>query len=223
VSIFDLEDLHMPEKQEKRTKNPLSRIHRHNRKKKRRAVIGQRRQRCVEIVGDIQKDMAVTVISAGEWSVHDMLIHALDFTGPAECWIATWGGWESGLRPLVEAKRSGLITSLNILTDERTRLNGDAFAQYAAANCDRFKCGQCHAKVFTLINDKWGVVILSSANLNTSPRLEGHCIDEDLDLAQFHKTWIGQAIKNKGPKALRGTEEGGFGRWNMDQEFLNDE
>ena len=213
----------MPEKQEKRTKNPLSRIHRHNRKKKRQAVIGQRRQRCVEILGDIGKGMAATVISAGEWSVHDMLIHALNFTGPAECWIATWGGWESGLRPLVEAKRSGLITSLNILTDERTRLNGDAFAQYAAANCDRFKCGQCHAKVYTLINKTWGLVILSSANLNTSPRLEGHCIDEDLKLAQFHKNWILQSLKNKGPNKATSAEINASRRkYDSQKEFLDE-
>lgn len=197
--LFDVRDLPDPQSDKGPENNkPKSRGRRQDAKPKDRRLAA-RQSKCQEVLGEIRQGMCLHLVSMGDWSAHDMILHALDFTGPAELWFSTWSISEDAFRKIVRAKNAGLIREIHGIADWRcTTWSGDAI-QLVKEQADRFAMVPAHAKLYVLRSDKWGVVIQSSANMTNNPRIETSIITEDPELADWHIGWIDEVLRGAEP------------------------
>ena len=162
-------------------------------------VLGKRLERCSRVVGKLKKGETLHCVSAGEWSMHDLLFHILDQTGPAEVWIASWSITENPCRLLIKGISQGLITKLNILFDWRVKIRCPAAANLAKKHAASCYLTSSHAKVTVVWNEEWQIAIVGSANYTNNPRIEALVITCDPTAATFHRNWINQTIQKSDP------------------------
>ena len=165
--------------------------------------LGKRYQRAKEVIGQISHDETIHYVSAGEWSAHDLLFHLLEQTGPAVVHIATWSITENPARQLVKRLNSGQIVKLNIIFDWRVKVRCPAAFELTKFNSADVRLTTCHAKVTIIENEEWQVAIVGSANYTNNPRIEAGVIACDKRIADFHKNWILQELKNSNPFDLK--------------------
>ena len=60
---------------------------------------------------------------------------------------------------------------------------------------DCIRTTRIHAKFFVIRNEKWNIVVRTSANLNKNLRLENFEIDENKDFADFFQKFFDEAFK----------------------------
>jgi len=160
------------------------------RNKKNKNVLGKRYQRCQEIVGSLQMGETIHYVSMGDWSLHDVVLHIIDHSGPAEVDIVIWSIAEDPVRLLLKNIEAGNITRLRMLLDWRVKVRRPEVMQLCRANIAEIKLSSCHAKMALVSNDKWAVAVIGSANLTNNPRIEAGVIACDREVLDFHRSWI---------------------------------
>lgn len=150
-----------------------------------------------QCIGELIPDQAQQFVTAGRWSLHQLLEYILRKTGPCKLWMTTWTITEEPMRILLSLIREGLILELNAVLDYRIERRKPEAFQLASSIMTNIKLTKCHAKVVVLKNDQWNVTILSSANFSKNPRIEVGTIFTDQESAQFHSEWIDQVIQGK--------------------------
>lgn len=142
------------------------------------------------IVGELQRNTTLHVVSAGQWSLHDMVRHVLHVIGPARVWLSTWSVTEEPARQLIEMKVQGTILDMDLLLDHRTKGQCPAAHQLLDANVARIRLAHCHAKCVVLKNAQWSVSISTTANLTINPRIEKYVISTHPEDAEHDIRWI---------------------------------
>ena len=125
-----------------------------------------------------------------KWSLHDILVHCIKHTGPADLYISTWSIKEYPARVLVNLKEAGLVRSIYAMLDYRIQVNSPEAYQLLEANATKIGLLRCHAKLAILVNDQWGISVISSANFTTNTRAECGVITCNKEVAEFRKNWI---------------------------------
>lgn len=141
--------------------------------------------RASEGVGPITKGVELFGFTKGQFSLIDIILHALDTTGPdTKGLISTWTAGNADLSILLDEKR---LTELRFIIDF-------SFPQrqpdYCAALREKFgdaaiRLTKVHAKFVTLRSKDWNVCIRTSANLNLNRRLEQFEITEGVEMCDY--------------------------------------
>lgn len=152
-----------------------------------------------KVLGEIEPDQIIQFSTGGQWSTHEMIEYILLKTGPARVCLSTWTITELPLRTLLSLHKRGLITELNCLFDHRIKERTPKAFQLAQAIVSNLKLTKVHAKVTVIENERWGVAIISSANLSRNPRIEAGVIFTDQKSAAFHRDWMMEEINNQKP------------------------
>jgi hypothetical protein len=132
------------------------------------------------VVADLEPGGRIVGISAGQFSMLDLIMACLDKTGPADLMVATWmtgareietGGW------LLTEER---IRSLRLIVDSKFATLRPA---YAARMMELYGANvilpaRIHAKFCTIRNEDWSICIRASMNFNTNNQLEQFDIDD---------------------------------------------
>jgi hypothetical protein len=147
----------------------------------------------LEALGTLPHRGHVFVLSKGSVSAGDVLGWALEHSGPADVLVSTWTISPEEIRGLKRLVESGRIRTFRLLTDFSF---GNRHPAYAALLRSTFGPAAiavtvCHAKVATVINAEWALVIRSSANLNRNSRTEYHEVSDDRGLAEFINATLG--------------------------------
>jgi hypothetical protein len=153
-----------------------------------------RRDRMALAIGALADGQHMHFVSAGQWSMHDLLEEMLRRSGPAHVHIATWAATEDPARRIVMLKQQGMALSLSCLLDYKMQGRKPGPFQLLQANADRLALAKCHAKVTAVINDHFSMVCVGSANLSRNPRFEAGVISACRGDAEFHISWINKAI-----------------------------
>ena len=128
-------------------------------------------------------------ISFGQWSLMHILIYILSLTGPADVFATTYGLSPDYVRKLVEAKEKGMIRNMTFVMDWKIRTY-KAEAWHVAEQHFKTRLCSIHAKVTTVINETWGVIIQGSANYTRNNKIENNIITVDRNRALMHAGWI---------------------------------
>jgi len=125
------------------------------------------------------------VLSKGAISAADAVRYLLATAGPADVLLTTWaiGAREIGaFRDLVA---DGAIRAFRLLVDASFVQRQPAYTAKLRATfgADCIRLATCHAKLATVVNDRWAFVLLSSANLNDNRRLEVFQVEDNRRLA----------------------------------------
>lgn len=129
----------------------------------------------------------IFAITSG-YSSADLVAAALDRTGPADVTITTWGSETANLhtvRTHPNTRSLRLVLGEGFVSHERER----ARQALALVGSENLRVARTHAKVTTIRNATWNLVIRGSMNLTANPRAEQFDIDDSPDIANFFDAW----------------------------------
>lgn len=149
--------------------------------------------------GRIQPGHDYPYVSGADWSTHDLIAYLLEQTGPAELTAATWSVGEHVAHRLITLMEAGQLSAVHMLVDWRVQVRTPSFLPVARHRLSKVSVTSCHAKVFTLLNDDWGVAVVGSANFTNNPRIEAGHLTTSRETAEFHRRWILAEIDHAAP------------------------
>ncbi len=138
----------------------------------------------------IKPDSIYHWVSPGKWSLHELILYLLTFTGKAHIHMSTWSMTEDPVRQLLQAKKRGDILSIKCVLSERISERTPHVMQLAENVFDELVKIKLHAKVLVMEGEKMSLVSIGSANLTRNPRTECGVIDTHMDSINFHKQWL---------------------------------
>lgn len=162
----------------------------------RKAATSNRRARAVEsfqtaadAIGPLEHGLAVFAITRGQFSMVDAVLHVLDQTGPAFVSLWTWTIADYEVSVFNRLNHDQRITGGRLVIDHGARQKNlsliQAWQKQFGAESVRYVLN--HAKIATVQNDRFKVLIRGSMNLNFNPRFEQLDVTEggpDFDLVR---------------------------------------
>jgi len=163
------------------------------------AVLGKAKGRVQDVIGNVSMGETIHYASIGEWSMHDLLFHLLEQTGPADVFISTWSVSENAVRQIIAKILDGSIRKLAAIFDWRVKMRRPEAFEMAKFNISDIRLTTCHAKVTVIENEKWSIAVVGSANYTNNPRIEAGVISCDKVASDFHKNWMIEELNRSDP------------------------
>lgn len=129
-----------------------------------------------------------------EFSTPEVLQQLLMLTGAAKVVITTFSISESGVRMLVNLREANLLESLICVFDHTVRKNKLSMLLFANEQSDFILLSHIHAKVITITNDDWHIVVTCTMNFNDVERYEAGVICCDPMIALEYSTKLHEII-----------------------------
>jgi hypothetical protein len=147
--------------------------------------------RLAEVIGRIQPGSSVHYATAGDWSMHDLLLHLLAQTGPAHVTASSWSISEPAAQQVIRAIEDGRILSLRLLVDSRAPTFSPEALRLFKGAAKLLRLTFVHAKVCVIAPPSGpALVVLSSMYWTNNPRIEAGVIVADPAAVAFHLAWL---------------------------------
>jgi len=123
----------------------------------------------------------------GQFSLTDIVLHILQYTGPADVVISTWTAAHADIQTHHRLLASGGVRSLRFIIDRGFPSRQPEYCDLLVSKFgpDAIRVTKTHAKFVLIRNDAWNLAIRTSMNLNMNPRFENFEISDDPALADF--------------------------------------
>lgn len=149
------------------------------------------RRKASDALGELSPGCELFGLTMGQFSLIDIIEHCLTTTGPADVDLSTWTVAGSDIGFALGLVSNGLIRSIRFVVDFSFPYRQPAFC---AALRERFgddsiRLTRVHAKLCTIVNEDWALVIRGSMNLNENRRIEVFEISDDRAMAN-HVRWM---------------------------------
>jgi hypothetical protein len=141
----------------------------------------------------------VIYLSHGDWSMHDLVKVLVDQVAPCNLYLSTWSMTEFPLRQILQLQMDGLLTSVNMLLDKKSKVRYPAVYQLAQNISNTISLTDVHAKVTILEGNSSTITIINSQNWTENKRIETGWISRQSSVAEFHLTWLKKALNNGSP------------------------
>ena len=149
-----------------------------------------------DIVGDISKGMHRFGLTAGQFSLCDLIDHILRQIGPADMYLTTWAASTDGLKRAFDFLKDERVKKIKFLIDVGCKkVRDQRFSDLIDSYGDSIRTTKIHAKFVIFRNENWDIVVRTSANLNRNQRIESFEIDENREFADFMQTFFDEAFK----------------------------
>ncbi len=141
----------------------------------------------VRALDGLSRGHEVFVMTFGQFSLIDALWALLRKTGAADVSLATWTAAGADVTRAEQFVRDGSIRRMRWLVDKSFEKRQPAYCATLRGlfGDDAIRTTRSHAKFATIRNDEWDLVIRTSMNLNSNPRLETIEVSDDPALADF--------------------------------------
>lgn len=134
----------------------------------------------------IYEGMSQFWLTSGSFSTVDLLGHLLSLTGPAYLDCASWCGSYGTMRAVYEFLSDKRLLGFRMLMDGGFENVRSGFCEWVSKNIgDVIVLAPNHAKFCALYNEKWSIVIETSANLTKSKRLEQYRVTDDPEFCKW--------------------------------------
>jgi len=151
-------------------------------------------------IGQLQPDADIHFVSAGAWSLHDLIRYTIDQTGaPADVTAFTWSITPSAVNAILDLKVRGQIGAFALVMDAAQKKVSRGAFETIRGHCDRVRLAQIHAKGFTLAAGDWRVVCVTSQNMTTNPRYEAGVVSTSPAVYEFHRAWLDPLLAGGDP------------------------
>jgi hypothetical protein len=147
----------------------------------RRAAIATRRARALEsfktaadCIGTIEPGCSLFALTRGQFSMIDAILACLDQAGPADVSVWTWTVAEYEIETLARLRQDGRVRSGLLVIDYGARLkNAGLIRQWKDSHGeDSVRYVVNHAKIATVSNERFRLLLRGSFNLNANARFE---------------------------------------------------
>jgi len=138
-------------------------------------------------IGDLTHGCEIFGFTKGQFSCIDIITHCLEYTGPADVFIATWSAAGGDIEAAHRFLQNGQIRSIRFLVDFSFKSRKPEFCQELVSTFgyDAIRVTVTHAKYILILNEQWNLVIRTSMNLNYNPRFENYEISDSKPFADF--------------------------------------
>lgn len=143
-----------------------------------------------DFIPELEQDRTFLGASEGNWSLHQLIRHLFQLTGPASLSLSSWGLTEKPLKDLLDLVIDGTALEPKLLLDYRVKLQSRAAYQMLLASGLDIRTSQNHSKLVILLNDQWGITVVTSSNLTRNPRTEFYAVLTTRSLAVDVKEWF---------------------------------
>lgn len=142
-----------------------------------------------QAIGPLSPGVSVFAITRGQFSMIDAVEYCLDQAGPAEVSLWTWTVADYEIQSLKRLQNGGKITSGLLVVDGGARTKNKEIINSWQGNFGPDSVRYCrnHAKIATIKNSKYKLLLRGSMNLNFNPRFEQFDLTEggpDFDLVK---------------------------------------
>lgn len=136
-------------------------------------------QSAAECIGRLEPGLSLFAVTRGQFSMIDAVLACLDQTGPAVVSLWTWTIAEYEIECLNRLRIDQRLRSALLVIDEGIRHNSirptsknlvRQWQQAFGPQSVRYVIN--HAKIATVSNDRWRLLLRGSMNLNFNPRFE---------------------------------------------------
>lgn len=164
-----------------------------------RYTLGKYTETIEKVIGIPTMGECINFVTGARWSAHNLLHYLLKYTGPAAIYLSTYTISEDAVRLLANMLESGMISAIHALIDKRFDGRNAKAMQFAKETFTSLKLRDCHAKVTVVMNDKWAISMVGSANYSNNPRIERGTLFLSNEVASFDRDWILAEIQNDKP------------------------
>jgi len=135
----------------------------------------------------------------GTFSLIDLIDATIDYTGPADCLIATWTAAKAEMHQVEDWLARGRLCSSRWMVDR-------SFLSRQPALCEALRrtfgdgsirVSRCHAKFVLLGNAEWSVTLLTSMNLNRNARIENYLVSSCPVLHREYTALVGRVFEGQ--------------------------
>ncbi|MCA9579679.1 MAG: hypothetical protein KC668_29835 [Myxococcales bacterium] len=140
-----------------------------------------------EAIGPITPGQDVFVLTFGQFSLIDVLVHVLDEIGPASVDISTWTAAHADVQRAADLMSAAAITKLRFVVDRSFETRQPEYCAHMRLlfGEDCIRATRTHAKFIVIRNERANVVVRTSMNLNENPRLENVEVSESREFAEW--------------------------------------
>ena len=163
-----------------------------------------RKQTAAQAIGQLYPQCSIFGITKGQFSLVELIAVILQQTGPADVFLSTWTAAGGDLTEAHGFIESGAMRSFRCLVDNTFQRRKPAFAARIRElfGIEAIRVTRNHAKFCLIRNEKWSIVINTSMNLNSNPRLEDFLIQDNAALADFLQNIMDAIFKRIKPRHL---------------------
>lgn len=111
----------------------------------------------------------------GRYTLYDIVGSILKQIGAADVQMCTWAISTRAAEYLMTLKKRGLLRSFRLWIDPRVKVRNPVPMQIISKNWP-YAISPVHAKVATIRNEQWKIVVFGSMNLTSNPQPERGCI-----------------------------------------------
>lgn len=148
-------------------------------------------------IGEIARGCEIFGFTKGQFSVSEIIAHCLNYTGPAHINIGTWTAAEADIKHAENLLRNGHIQSIRFVVDPSFKNRQPRFCEMLEMTFPgSIRTINSHAKFVTITNETWQLVIRTSMNLNSNPRMENFEISDDPELSGFFGRIVDEIFEN---------------------------
>jgi len=154
--------------------------------------VAHRTGNAADTIGPLSDGVAVTGLTAGQFSAIDAMEHMVNELGPAVVRLSTWTTGIYDVQRAREIQLDGRINECRVLLDRGTFEKSPKFAGplIQILGVDAFRCLSVHAKVIIVEGARCTAVMRSSMNLNKNLRTEQFDIDVGPAIGAFFIEWF---------------------------------
>lgn len=150
-------------------------------------------------LGNIEPDSVLAYVSENSFSMHELLAHLLETTGPANVRIMSFSITEVAIRTFLNLIDSGKIQKLQCILDLSVKRYRLALLNFMNNVVTEISLIKNHAKLILIENEQWKVAVVSSANFNVNDKIEaGVILTKPLLFSVYDKhfvRWFNQGLK----------------------------
>lgn len=143
---------------------------------------------------------ALVCLTAGQWSLIDLLRAILERTGPARVRLSTWTTGIRDAENVAFMVERGSITGLQVFTDDGFPAREPEYCQRIVElwGLDAVVVTTTHAKVATVRAPGWDIAVASSMNLNRNPRFENADVFHSAAVCDLFDGWFDDVARSGG-------------------------
>jgi hypothetical protein len=127
-----------------------------------------------ECIGPIEKDISLFAITRGQFSMLDAVSHAIKQIGPCQISVWTWAIADYEVECFELFMNMTDITGGNLIIDRSAvQRNASLIERWRSIfGINSVRICKNHAKIATVENEKYKILLRGSMNLNFNPRFE---------------------------------------------------
>lgn len=151
----------------------------------------------------VQSGKIIPFAHKGEWAVHELLPFLFSEIGPFHLAMATFNVSEDSLRPIFFMKDRGELLSVKFLFDNNVKRHKVDMLFFSSNIADSVRTSASHMKIMLCWNEKIGIAVVGSANMNRNIRHEAgiisvNCLSERSEESIFHfyKSYFDKVFEN---------------------------